>query len=428
MYSRNVGLSRVVITGLGVVCPLGVEVQDVWKHVIDGETGVGPITRFDASDYQCKIAAEIPVGTGPNQLNPADWLPKNRLNRIDDFILYSLVASKKALHDSGVDLSDEDVKKKTGVVIGSGSGGVKLLSKNAFYASLGEIRRISPFLITGSSINMAAGEVAINYGLLGPNFSTSTACSSGSHAIAMAAQTIALGQADRMVAGGAEAGICEFGIASFLACRALARKFNDRPKEASRPFDLDHDGFVMGEGCAIVILESLDKALERGANIYAEILSCGMSCDASHITKPRSDYLGATTAMRKAIEGAGLTSEDVDYVNAHGTSTPYGDEAELGALKNLFDDNKVNTVSVSSTKSSTGHLLGASGAIEAVFSVLSIRDNIIPPTLNLHRPVVETKFDLVALEAKKRKTNIVLSNSFGFGGTNVTLAFGRYTT
>ncbi|HFC04723.1 MAG TPA: beta-ketoacyl-[acyl-carrier-protein] synthase II [Rhizobiales bacterium] len=419
-------MRRVVVTGLGMVSPLASGVDETWSRILDGKSGAGKITKFDTDALACKIACEVPYGDGSDgTFNPDDFVPSKEQRRIDDFILYGLSAAHQAVADSGWSPDRDEDKWRTGVMIGSGIGGLPSIEKTSLLQDEKGPRRVSPFFIPGSLINLVSGMVSIKYGFKGPNHAVVTACSTGAHAIGDAARMVAFGDADVMVAGGAEAAICPVGIAGFLACRALSTGFNDEPEKGSRPYDRDRDGFVMGEGSGVVVLEELEHAKARGAKIYAEVVGYGMSGDAHHITAPASDGDGAYRCMKAALARAEISANDLDYVNAHGTSTPLGDEIELRALERVMEGGGEG-VSMSSTKSSIGHLLGAAGAVEAIFSILAIRDNVVPPTINLENPSVETKLDLVPLEAKEKKVNTVLSNSFGFGGTNASLVMRRY--
>jgi 3-oxoacyl-[acyl-carrier-protein] synthase II len=419
-------MRRVVITGLGMVSPLAANVEGTWKRVLAGESGAGPITKFDASDLSTRIAFEVKHGDGTNDtLNRDDWVDGKEQRRFDDFIQYALIAAKQALADSGYSPGTPDEQYRAGVLVGSGIGGLPSISETAVLLHEKGPRRISPFFIPGSLINLASGLISINTGFKGPNHAVVTACSTGAHAIGDAARIIMMDDADVMIAGGAEATICRLGIAGFIACKALSSNFNDDPTKGSRPYDKDRDGFVMGEGAGVVILESLEHAQARGAHIYAEIIGYGMSGDAYHVTAPAEDGDGAYRCMKAALRRAKIDASDIDYINAHGTSTPLGDEIELRAVERLLGDH-ASKLAMSSTKSSIGHLLGAAGAVEAIFSVLAIRDNICPPTLNLDNPSVETKIDLVPKVAKKKQINTVLSNSFGFGGTNASLIMRRF--
>ena len=418
-------MRRVVITGLGLVTPLGCGVEATWSALLDGRSGARRITEFEIADITCQIACFVPRGDGSNAtFNPDQWMEVKEQRKVDDFIVYAVAAADQALKDSGYSPKTKDQQERTGVLIGSGIGGLSGIADTSLVLKEKGPRRVSPFFIPGRLINLAAGYVSIKHGLKGPNHAVVTACSTGAHAIGDAARLVALGDADVMVAGGAESPICRIAMAGFAACRALSTGFNDRPTKGSRPYDRDRDGFVMGEGAGIVVLETLEHAKARGARIYAEVIGYGMSGDAFHITAPAADGDGAFRCMRNALNRAGIDVSEIDYVNAHGTSTPMGDEIELGAVERLFG-NSAGKLAMSSTKSAIGHLLGAAGAVEAVFSVLAMRDNIAPPTLNLDNPSVETAIDLVAHKAKKRPIDIVLSNSFGFGGTNASLILRR---
>jgi 3-oxoacyl-[acyl-carrier-protein] synthase II len=420
-------MRRVVITGLGMVSPLAASVEGTWKRVLAGESGAGPITKFDASDLPARVAFEVKNGDGSNDtLNRDQWVDPKEQRRFDDFIQFALIAAKQALADSGYSPKTPDEQYRAGVLVGSGIGGLPSISETTLLMHEKGPRRISPFFIPGSLINLASGLISINCGLKGPNHAVVTACSTGAHAIGDAARIIMMDDADVMVAGGAEATICRLGIAGFIACKALSTGFNDTPEKASRPYDKDRDGFVMGEGAGVVVLESLEHAQARGAHIYAEVIGYGMSGDAHHVTAPAEDGDGAYRCMKAALRRANIGAGEIDYINAHGTSTPLGDEIELRAVERLLGDH-ASKLSMSSTKSSIGHLLGAAGAVEAIFSVLAIRDNICPPTLNLDNPSVETSIDLVPKVAKKKTINTVLSNSFGFGGTNASLIMRRFT-
>ena len=419
-------MRRVVITGLGMVSPLAANVEGTWKRILAGESGAGPITRFDASDLAARVAFEVKNGDGTNDtLNRDQWVDPKDQRRFDDFIQFALVAAKQALADANYFPKTPDEQYRAGVLVGSGIGGLPSINDTALLLAEKGPRKISPFFIPGSLINLASGLISINCGLKGPNHAVVTACSTGAHAIGDAARIIMMDDADVMVAGGAEATIARLGIAGFIACRALSTAYNDTPSKASRPYDKDRDGFVMGEGAGVVVLESLEHAQARGARIYAEVIGYGMSGDAYHITAPAEDGDGAYRCMQAAMRRAKIAPGDIDYINAHGTSTPLGDEIELRAVERLLGDS-ASKLSMSSTKSSIGHLLGAAGAVEAIFSVLAIRDNICPPTLNLDNPSVETKIDLVPKVARKKTINTVLSNSFGFGGTNASLIMRRF--
>ena len=419
-------MRRVVVTGLGIVSPLATGIDETWSRLIAGQSGAGPITRFDASDLPCRIACEVKRGDGSNgTFNPEQWMDHKDLRRYDDFIIYAMSAARQAMKDAGLELDTEDKRCRAGVLVGSGIGGLSNIADTTLLMEQKGPRRISPFFIPGSLINLAGGLISIEFGCKGPNHAVVTACSTGSHAIGDAARLIAFDDADVMVAGGAESAVCRLGIAGFIACKALSTKFNDTPEKGSRPYDSGRDGFVMGEGAGIVILEELEHAKARGARIYAEVVGYGLSGDAYHVTAPAPDGDGAYRCMQAALKRAGLQAHEIDYVNAHGTSTQMGDEIELRAVERLMG-NRAEELTMSSTKSSIGHLLGAAGAVEAIFSILAIRDNICPPTLNLDNPSVETKIDLVPNQAKKKPINTVLSNSFGFGGTNASLVMRRY--
>ncbi|MGH6889626.1 MAG: beta-ketoacyl-ACP synthase II [Rhizomicrobium sp.] len=416
-------MRRVVITGLGLVTPLACGVAETWSRLLAGESGARPITRFRADDLPARIACTVERGDGSNgSFNPDAWVDSREQRRVDDFILFALAAAQQAVDDSGFVPKDADERARTGVYIGSGIGGLPGIEEAAILLHEKGPRRISPFFIPGRLVNLASGYASIRFGYKGPNSAVATACATGSHAIGDAARLIALGDADRMLAGGAEGAISRLGMAGFAACRALSTAFNDRPQKASRPYDRDRDGFVMGEGAGMVMLEEYEQARARGARIYAEVRGYGFSGDAHHITAPEESGDGGFRAMKMALERARLAPADIDYINAHGTSTPLGDEIELRAVERLFG-NAAAHAAMSSTKSSIGHLLGAAGAVEAIFSVLAIRDAIVPPTINLDNPSVETPLDLVPHKAKRRAVSNVLSNSFGFGGTNASLVF-----
>jgi len=419
------GLRRVVVTGLGMVTPHGCGVEPTWSRILAGESAARKVDRFDVSDIACKIGCFIPRGTGAGEFNPDDWMDPKEQRKVDDFIVFAMAAAKQALDDAGWHPEAYEDQITTGVLIGSGIGGINGISEASNILRDKGPRRLSPFFIPGRLINLAGGYVSITHGLKGPNHAVVTACSTGAHAIGDAARIVALGDADVMVAGGTESPLERLPLAGFSSCRALSTNFNDEPHRASRPYDKDRDGFVMGEGAGVVVLEALDHALARGAHIYAEVVGYGMSGDAFHITSPSPDGDGAYRCMAAALKRAGIVPSEIDYVNAHGTSTPLGDEIELGAVARLVG-NSAATISMSSTKSAIGHLLGAAGAVEAIFSVLAIRDQIAPPTLNLDNPSVETPIDLVPHKARARKIDVALSNSFGFGGTNASLVFRRY--
>lgn len=416
-------MRRVVITGLGMVSPLGCGVETVWSRLTAGENAARRVESFDVSDLSCQVACEIPRGDGSDgTYNPDDWMEPKEQRKVDDFIVFAMAAAQQALDDADWHPDSDDDQARSGVLIGSGIGGLQGIEKTSLLMAEKGPRRISPFFIPGRLINLASGYVSIQHGLKGPNHSVVTACSTGAHAVGDAARLIALDDADVMVAGGSESPVCRLSLAGFAACRALSTHFNDEPERASRPYDKDRDGFVMGEGAGVVVLEELEHARNRGATIYGEVIGYGLSGDAFHITAPEETGDGAYRCMQAAIKRSGVSPADIDYVNAHGTSTPMGDEIELGAVERLFG-NAAGNLTMSSTKSAIGHLLGAAGAVETIFSVLAMRDNIAPPTLNLDNPSVETVIDLVPHEAKKCEINTVLSNSFGFGGTNASLIF-----
>jgi len=409
-----------------MVSPLGCGAETSWKRLIAGESAAGRIEDFDVSDLSCQISCAIPRGDGSNgTYNPNDWAEPKEQRKVDDFIIFALAAADHALSDADWRPDTNEKQARSGVLIGSGIGGLQGIEQAALLLEHKGPRRISPFFIPGRLINLASGYVSIRHKLKGPNHAVVTACSTGAHAIGDASRLIALDDADVMVAGGTESPLCRLAIAGFAACRALSTHFNDEPERASRPYDRDRDGFVMGEGAGIVVLEELEHAKARGANIYAEISGYGLSGDAHHITAPAEDGDGAYRCMASAIKRAGIEPADIDYINAHGTSTPMGDEIELGAVERLFG-NAAGKLSMSSTKSAIGHLLGAAGAVEAIFSTLAIRDNIAPPTLNLDNPSIETAIDLVPHKAREREIDTVLSNSFGFGGTNASLILTRH--
>ncbi|MBR1128982.1 beta-ketoacyl-ACP synthase II [Bradyrhizobium iriomotense] len=418
-------MRRVVVTGLGMVSPLGCGVEPTWKRILNGESGARGIESFDVSDLQTKYACTVVRGDGSNDtFNPDKWMEPKDQRKVDDFIIFAMAAAGQALDDANWHPESEEDKCATGTMIGSGIGGLNGIADTAILLKERGPRRVSPFFIPGRLINLASGYVSIAHGLKGPNHSVVTACSTGAHAVGDAARLIALGDADVMVAGGAESPISRIGIAGFNAARALSTGFNETPEKASRPYDKDRDGFVMGEGAGVLVLEEFEHAQRRGARIYAEVIGYGLSGDAYHITSPSPDGDGGFRSMSAALKRAGLTPSDLDYINAHGTSTPLGDEIELGAVERLLG-NAASKVAMSSTKSSTGHLLGAAGAIEAIFAILAIRDNVVPPTINLDNPSVETAIDLVPHKAKQREVNVALSNSFGFGGTNASVIVRR---
>ncbi len=417
-------MRRVVITGLGMVTPLASGVEETWKRLIAGESGAGPITRFDAAHLATTYACEIPRNAEhPAAFNPDDWMAPKEQRKVDEFILYAMAAAEMAVKDAGWEPESEAERLRTGVMIGSGIGGLQSIAETSIALKERGPRRVSPFFIPGSLINLASGQVSIRYGFKGPNHAVVTACSTGAHAIGDAARLIQWGDADVMLAGGAENPICELGIAGFNACKALSTKFGNNPQAASRPYDADRDGFVMGEGAGVLVLEEYEHARARGATIYAEVLGYGLSGDAYHITAPAEDGDGGYRSMSAALARAGLRPDQVDYINAHGTST-MADTIELAAVERLLGD-AAGRATMSSTKSSIGHLLGAAGAVEAIFCVLAIRDQVAPPTLNLENPAVETPLDLAPNAAREREISVALSNSFGFGGTNASLVLGR---
>jgi 3-oxoacyl-[acyl-carrier-protein] synthase II len=421
-------MRRVVITGLGMVTPLGWGVSNTWSALIAGKSGAGRITAFDTTDYACQVACEVPRVSGRGgggvdivgSFDPDKVMAPRDQRRIDDFILYAVAASEEALNDANWMPQTESDKERTGVILGSGIGGLETIAATALELNEKGPRRVSPFFIPSALINLASGQVSIRYGLKGPNHSVVTACATGAHAVGDAARLIQFGDADVMVAGGAEAAVCPLGIAGFIACRAMSTSFNNEPQRASRPYDKDRDGFVMGEGAAALVLEEYEHAKARGAQIYAEVSGYGLAGDAFHITSPAPDGDGGFRAMKGAIGHAGIDPSDIDYINAHGTSTPVGDEIELGAVERLLGQ-AAGKVSMSSTKSAIGHLLGAAGAVEAAFTALAIRHQIAPPTINLDNPSVDTPIDLIPHKAKPMKIDVALSNSFGFGGTNASL-------
>jgi 3-oxoacyl-[acyl-carrier-protein] synthase II len=416
-------MRRVVVTGIGLVTPLGVGADHVWRRLLNGESGIGAIQSFDVSDLPAKIAGQVPRGeTAEGSFNVDDWVPPKDQRKMDTFILFAMGAAIQAIEDSGWKPEAEEDRERTGVMIGSGIGGLPSIAETAVILAERGPRRVSPFFIPASLINLASGNLSIRYGFKGPNHAVVTACSTGAHAIGDAARLIMLDDADVMVCGGTEAATCRIGLAGFAAARALSTAFNDEPTRASRPWDKDRDGFVMGEGSGIVVLEEYEHAKTRGAKIYAEVIGYGMSGDAYHMTAPTPDGNGAFRAMINALKRSGLALDQIDYINAHGTSTPLGDEIELGAVKRLFGDHAYK-LSMSSTKSAIGHLLGAAGSVEAIFSILAMRDGVAPPTLNLENPSEGCDIDLVPKQAKERKIRYALSNSFGFGGTNASLIF-----
>jgi len=419
-------MRRVVVTGLGLVTPLGTGVELVWERLLAGTSGAGPITRFDTTGFATTYACEVPRGDGSDgTFNPDDWMEPKEQRKVDEFILYGMAAADQAIADSGWSPAADDMEAlyRTGVLIGAGIGGLSSIADTSITLNERGPRRVSPFFIPGALINLVSGQVSIRYGFKGPNHAVVTACSTGAHAIGDAARLIMLDDADVMLAGGAESPISEIGIAGFNACKALSTKRGNEPERASRPYDEDRDGFVMGEGAGVVVLEEYEHAMARGAKIYAEVLGYGLSGDAYHITAPSEDGEGGERSMRAALKSAKLEPDAIDYINAHGTST-MADTIELGAVERLMGD-AASKATMSSTKSSVGHLLGAAGAVEAIFSVLAIRDQVAPPTINLDNPAVETPVDLAPNAKVEREINVALSNSFGFGGTNASVIFGK---
>lgn len=417
-------MRRVVVTGLGLVTPLACGVEESWSRLLAGQSGASAITKFRTDDLPTKIACQVPRGDGSDgSFNPDQWVDAKEQRRMDDFIIYGLAAAKQAVRDSGWEAKSEEDQHRTGVLIGSGIGGLTGIEDASILVHEKGPRRLSPFFIPGRLINLVSGYVSIEHGFKGPNHSVVTACATGAHAIGDAARMIILDDADVMIAGGAESAVCRIGIAGFNACRALSTGFNDTPTKASRPYDKDRDGFVMGEGAGVVVLEELEHARARGAKIYGEVTGYGLSGDAYHITAPSEDGEGGYRAMQMALKRAGIAASDIDYVNAHGTST-MADGIELGAVERLLGNAAAKTA-MSSTKSSIGHLLGAAGSVEAIFSLLAMRDGMVPPTINLENPDVTTSIDLVPLKAQKRDVNVAMSNSFGFGGTNAALIFSK---
>lgn len=415
-------MRRVVVTGLGLVTPLASNAKDTWYRLIKGDSGLGPITRFDASDLPCRVAGEIKYGTGEYEFDVEKYVSSKDIRKMDNFIVYGMAAATQAVEDSGWMPTDEKSLEMTGVMLGSGIGGLDTIEKNSILVHEQGPRKLSPFFIPASLINLLSGHVSMKYGFMGPNHAVVTACSTGAHAIGDAARIIQCGDADVMVAGGAEAAICRIGMAGFAAARALSTSFNDEPTKASRPWDKDRDGFVMGEGAGVLVLEEYEHAKNRGAKIYGELVGYGLTGDAYHITSPHPEGNGGFRSMKMALDKSGLSLSDIGYVNAHGTSTPPGDAIELGAVVKLFG-NETKNLAMSSTKSSIGHLLGAAGSVEAIFSLLAMNNSIIPPTLNLDNPSVECDINLVPKVAIEKKLDAVMSNSFGFGGTNATLIF-----
>jgi len=416
-------MRRVVVTGMGIACPLGIGVEHVWKRLINSQSGITAIQSFDTKDLPCKVAGTVPQGVAADgNLDISEWVPVKDQKKMDRFIHLAMVAGTEAVEDSGWKPETEEDRVASGVMIGSGIGGLQTIFEASIQIHEGKARRLSPFFIPSALINLASGHMSIKYGLKGPNHSAVTACATGVHAIGDASRLIMCGDADVMVAGGAEAAVCELGIAGFCASRALSTGFNDRPAEASRPWDKHRDGFVMGEGAGVLVLEEYEHAKRRGAKIYGEVAGYGMSGDAHHITAPAEGHDGAYRSMKAALRNGGIRPEDIQYVNAHGTSTPLGDDLELEAVERLFGP-AAKGLAMSSTKSATGHLLGAAGAIEAIFSILAVRDNVAPPTLNLEEPSRASVIDRVARTAQERKIEVALSNSFGFGGTNASVIF-----
>jgi 3-oxoacyl-[acyl-carrier-protein] synthase II len=418
-------LRRVVVTGLGIVSPLGCGIEATWTNILAGKSGAKKVDDFEVSDIACQIAHRVPLGDyAEGKYNPDEWMDVKDQRKVDPFIIYAMAAATQAIKDAGVEPTTKEEAERTGVLIGSGIGGLGGIYETSITLHDKGPRRISPFFIPGRLINLASGYVSIRFGLKGPNHSVVTACSTGAHAIGDSWRIIAMGDADVMVAGGAESAVNRIALAGFAACRALSTNFNDAPEKGSRPYDKDRDGFVMGEGAGVVVLEDYDRAVARGARIYGEVIGYGMSGDAHHITAPSEDGDGGYRCMQMALKRAGIAASDIDYINAHGTSTPLGDEIELGAVTRLLG-NHAAEASMSSTKSSIGHLLGAAGSVEAIFSLLAIRDNIAPPTINLDNPSVDSAIDLVPHKPRERQIDVALSNSFGFGGTNASLIFRR---
>jgi len=416
-------MRRVVVTGMGIACPLGVGVEHVWRRLINSESGISAIQAFDPKDVSCKVAGQVPPGSrSTGGLDIGEFVPVKDQKKMDRFIHLAMAAGTEAVEDSGWQPESEADRDATGVMIGSGIGGLQTIYEGSVLISQGKARRLSPFFIPSALINLGSGHLSIKYGFKGPNHSAVTACATGVHAIGDAARLIMWGDADVMLAGGAEAAVCELGIAGFCSSRALSTGFNDRPPEASRPWDKDRDGFVMGEGAGVLMLEDLEHARRRGAKVYAEVAGYGMSGDAYHITAPAEGHDGAFRSMQAAMRNGGIAPAEIQYVNAHGTSTPLGDDLELEAVERVFGD-AARGLAMSSTKSATGHLLGAAGAVEAIFSILAIRDSVAPPTLNLEAPSRDSVIDRVARTAQERRITLALSNSFGFGGTNASVIF-----
>jgi 3-oxoacyl-[acyl-carrier-protein] synthase II len=414
-------MRRVVVTGLGLITPLAGNVEASWRRLIEARSGIRAITGFEVADLPARIAGQVPRGDGPDEFRPTDYVEAKDVRKNDEFIIYGIAAAAQAIRDCGWEPASDVERERAGVLIGSGIGGLATIAETAITLEKSGPRRVSPFFIPASLINLCSGQVSIRHGLKGPNHSVVTACSTGAHAIGDAARLIALDDADVMVAGGAEAALCRLGIAGFAACKALSTRYNETPERASRPWDKGRDGFVMGEGAGCVVLEELEHAKRRGARIYAEIKGYGLSGDAHHVTAPAEDGDGGFRSMRAALKRAGMGPAEIDYINAHGTSTPLGDEIEFGAVKRLFGEAS-RDLSMSSTKSAIGHLLGAAGAVEAIFCILAIRDQVVPPTLNLEDPEESCAgIDLVPNRARDRRVRAALSNSFGFGGTNASL-------
>jgi 3-oxoacyl-[acyl-carrier-protein] synthase II len=416
-------MRRVVVTGMGIACPLGLGVEHVWRRLVNSESGIRAIQVFDTKDLPCKVAGQVPAGVkAEGGLDISEWIPVKDQKKMDRFIHLGMVAGIEAVEDSGWAPENDDDRCATGVMIGSGIGGLQTIFEASIQVHEGRARRLSPFFIPSALINLASGHLSIKYGFKGPNHSAVTACATGVHAIGDAARLIMWGDADVMVAGGTEAAVCEIGIAGFCASRALSTGFNDHPPAASRPWDKDRDGFVMGEGAGVLVLEEYEHAKRRGAKIYAEFAGYGMSGDAYHITAPAEGHEGAVRSIQAALRNGRVTPDQIHYVNAHGTSTPLGDDLELEAVERVFGD-AAKRLAMSSTKSAIGHLLGAAGAVEAVFSILAVRDGVAPPTLNLDQPSRDSVIDRVANTAQERRINLALSNSFGFGGTNASVIF-----
>jgi 3-oxoacyl-[acyl-carrier-protein] synthase II len=421
-------MRRVVVTGIGLLTPLGQGAETSWAAILAGKSGAGRITTFDPTDYACQVACEVPRVDGrggggadvPGSFDPNGTMAPKEQRKVDDFILYAMAAADEAVRDSGWKPEDAEARARTGVIIGSGIGGLATIERTSVELFEKGPRRVSPFFIPSALINLASGHVSIRYGFTGPNHSVVTACATGAHAVGDAARLIKYGDADVMIAGGAEAAICPVGIAGFIACRAMSTSFNDKPEKASRPYDKDRDGFVMGEGAGVVVLEEYEHAKKRGAKIYAEVVGYGLTGDGFHITSPDETGDGGERAMRAAVQRSGLDASEIDYVNAHGTSTPAGDEIEVRAVERVLG-NAASRTHLSSTKSAIGHLLGAAGSVEAIFCALAIRDGVIPPTLNLDNPSFETPINLTPHKAVKKEVRAALSNSFGFGGTNAAL-------